>query len=88
MSRTDDRREHTLPVTAEVGGEGGSFADPTIQVATFENDLRRGGGPAAESPGVTQAGQIDDAAGGDATGPGPDEGLIRHPSEDPSQPPK
>ncbi len=32
MSRTDDRADIALPVTAEVGGEGGSFADPTAVV--------------------------------------------------------
>lgn len=41
MSRSDDRRENTLPVTAEVGAEGGSYADPTIQVPTFQEDLPR-----------------------------------------------
>lgn len=41
MSRTDDRTNPSLPVTAEVGGEGGSFADPTGQVASFEGDLDR-----------------------------------------------
>jgi hypothetical protein len=39
MSRKDDRRDNKLPVTAEVGGEGGSCADPTIQVPTFHEDL-------------------------------------------------
>ncbi len=36
--RTDDRADKRLPVTAEVGSEGGSYADPTMQVATFGND--------------------------------------------------
>lgn len=36
-----DDRDGTLPVTAEVGSEGGSFADPTVQVATFEGDVAR-----------------------------------------------
>ena len=35
MSGTDDRADKTLPVTAEVGDEGGSYADPTIQAETF-----------------------------------------------------
>ena len=35
MSRTDDRADKTLPVTAEVGDEGGSYADPTVQAETF-----------------------------------------------------
>ena len=30
MSGTDDRADKSLPVTAEVGGEGGSYADPTM----------------------------------------------------------
>lgn len=41
MSRTDDRADRKLPVTGEVGSEGGSFADPTLQVSTFEQDLER-----------------------------------------------
>jgi hypothetical protein len=39
MSGTDDRADKKLPVTGEVGSEGGSYADPTLQVATFEGDL-------------------------------------------------
>jgi hypothetical protein len=39
MSRTDDRADKKLPVTGEVGSEGGSYADPTYQVAEFEGDL-------------------------------------------------
>lgn len=35
MSGTDDRADKSLPVTAEVGGEGGSYADPTVQAETF-----------------------------------------------------
>ena len=40
MSRTDDRADKKLPVTGEVGSEGGSYADPTYQVAEFDGDLR------------------------------------------------
>ena len=43
MNDTHDRRRASLPVTAEVGDEGGSFADPTTQVATFEGELGRCG---------------------------------------------
>ena len=39
MSGTDDRADKKLPVTGEVGSEGGSYADPTYQVATFDEDL-------------------------------------------------
>jgi len=38
---TDDRADKKLPVTGEVGSEGGSFADPTYQVTEFEGDLGR-----------------------------------------------
>jgi hypothetical protein len=44
MSHTDDRADKKLPVTAEVGGEGGSFADPTHQVSTFEGDVSNSNG--------------------------------------------
>jgi hypothetical protein len=33
MVDADDRHNSTLPVTAEVGSEGGSFAERTKQVA-------------------------------------------------------
>ena len=39
MSRTDDRADKKLPVTGEVGSEGGSYADPTYQVSEFDGDV-------------------------------------------------
>ena len=33
---TDERTNEKLPVTAEVGGEGGSYADGTQQAETFK----------------------------------------------------
>ena len=33
------QRERKLPLTAEVGAEGGSYADRTLQVPTFNEDL-------------------------------------------------
>jgi hypothetical protein len=53
MSESDDRREHKLPVTAEVGGEGGSYADPTTQVATFEGDVERTSEPLGDAAAAT-----------------------------------
>jgi len=41
MSGTDDRADKKLPVTGEVGSEGGSFADATLQIAPFEGDVGR-----------------------------------------------
>ena len=39
MSKTNDRADRKLPVTGEVGSEGGSYADATLQVSTFDKDL-------------------------------------------------
>lgn len=39
MSKTNDRADRKLPVTGEVGSEGGSYADATLQVSTFDQDL-------------------------------------------------
>ena len=36
MSNTEDRTRDKLPVTAEVGDEGGSYADATQQAETFK----------------------------------------------------
>ena len=36
MSPTDNRADARLPVTAEVGSEGGSYADLKARLATFE----------------------------------------------------
>jgi hypothetical protein len=41
MSTTDDRADKKLPVTGEIGSEGGSYGDPTLQISTFDGDLGR-----------------------------------------------
>lgn len=41
MPQTDKSREEDLPVTGEVGSEGGSYADATVQTPTFKEDLGR-----------------------------------------------
>ena len=40
MSSTDHRTRDKLPVTAEVGDEGGSYADATQQAETVEGGAR------------------------------------------------
>jgi hypothetical protein len=73
MSRTGDRADTSLPVTAEVGSEGGSFADPTMQVATFREHEPRHDRPMPE----------------DRQPPGRDEttgGMQRYPTEPPPAP--
>ena len=41
MAQNDRKTDKSLPVTGEVGSEGGSYADPTAQVTTFKEDLGR-----------------------------------------------
>lgn len=63
-------RDEKLPVTAEVGDEGGSYADPTYQES--EKDGIRGPGLKrndAPLPAEPQA------------GPGPAEGMNKYPTE-------
>lgn len=74
---TDDRTEGRLPVTSEVGSEGGSYADKTVQVATFEGDVERLRGSGGARSRATQSTR---AAEGD-TG-----GLLRYPTESPDEP--
>ena len=84
---TDDRANHALPVTAEVGGEGGSYADPTIQVATFGrplDQLEGHGGAASVATQATRSDSVD--AGGVGSGPDPADGMLRYPTDDPSTP--
>jgi hypothetical protein len=84
---SDDRRENKLPVTAEVGSEGGSFADSTTQVATFEDDVARGSGHGGASSSATQASRMHEvqAARGGQGRPASD-GIVRYPTEPPSSP--
>jgi hypothetical protein len=36
-----ERADKKLPVTGEVGSEGGSYADATLQISNVEGDLGR-----------------------------------------------
>jgi hypothetical protein len=89
MKRANDDREDAPRVTGEVGSEGGSYADPTLQVATFSGPADPNVGPidaaAGNFPIETQV-----AAVGSMTGPeiaDPNEtgsGIVRYPTEPPS----
>jgi hypothetical protein len=87
MSRTDDRRDAPLPVTAEVGGEGGSYADPTMQVETFQHPFKdqrnqeQGGGSAGVANYALDQASV--AEGGVGTSPEPATGMLRYPTEAP-----
>jgi hypothetical protein len=77
---TDDRTEGRLPVTAEVGSEGGSYADPTVQVATFDGDVERLRGHGGAGSHAAQEARGMDAPAGD------DGGMLRYPTESPDAP--
>ena len=69
MSTTNDRdadRPRAMPETAEVGGEGGSYADATMQEATDTGDLPRVKGASAER---NQEGEVADAVPPNPVGP-------------------
>ncbi len=80
-------RDERLPVTAEVGGEGGSFADPTYQQSAEEPDgLTRASDtkqPNAAAD-VAQYAEHEEqiADGGVGTAPDPGQGMKKYPTED------
>jgi hypothetical protein len=49
--------KNVLPVTGEVGSEGGSYSDATVQVATFNEDV--GKTADASEPGKVTSGKDD-----------------------------
>lgn len=75
MKRSDERAKSSLPVTAEVGAEGGSFADAAMQIATFHGTEPRRDVPMQEgSP--TEGGEHAPS------------GMKRYPTEPPSPSPQ
>jgi hypothetical protein len=77
------RRENDdLPVTEEVGSEGGSYADPTVQVATRTGQLSR---VDRSEPEPASPGAVADAV--TPTPEGPEDG-VRVPHPDPRRPPE
>jgi hypothetical protein len=87
MARTEDRAERRLPVTAEVGAEGGSFADATNQVATFREPEanRRSDRDALSSVANYAVHDESIAEGGVGTAPDPYHGMKRFPTEPPRE---
>ena len=85
MSHTDDRRDLPMPVTGEVGSEGGSFADPTMQVETFrepeaEQRTKGDGGPSSTATYAIRRETVAEALGAHVPTPS----VPRFPSEPPS----
>ena len=75
VAKPRDDEADRLPVTAEVGSEGGSYADPTTQVATERGDLPRSDG---SRPGPSSVGT---AAGAVARNPDSAEDGVRSPDD-------
>ena len=74
------RKSNPLPVTAEIGGEGGSYADPTLQTETFSGAA---GNPridpqAAASPNGAELPAADRDAGDT-------DDLVKHATEPPER---
>ena len=68
MSDTPKYRDEKLPVTGEVGSEGGSYADPTYQEATEHGDIDSASRPVPPDHIIPP-------------GPEPAEGMKKPPSE-------
>jgi hypothetical protein len=68
MTETPKYRDDKLPVTGEVGSEGGSYAEPTFQEAAEHGDIATESQPVAPDPIVPP-------------GPDPDRGMKKPPAE-------
>lgn len=86
MSPTE-RRDTRLPVTEEVGSEGGSYADATNQVMTFSGPANPNASPADAIAGrMPIEPEARDPFSGTSIGTDDDtaSGMIRYPTEPPS----
>ena len=82
MSGTDDRADKSLPVTAEVGGEGGSYADPTSQVETFRGAR---GNPRVDQKSAAGADGDVSAAAAEGEQVRDTGGMVKHATEPPDR---
>jgi hypothetical protein len=78
MKDRDERRDTSLPVTGEVGGEGGSYADAVVQTATEQGDVDRAdsGGDADISSRPVRRESISADADEDSV-----EGVVKYPGD-------
>jgi hypothetical protein len=77
---TSSRPAESMPVTSEVGSEGGSYADPTAQVATETGHL-----PVAKPP-QPQRGEAGVVAEAVQPGPNAPEDGVRTPDDSRARP--
>jgi len=74
MGGSEDRIEKKVPLTAELGDEGGSYADGAVQAETFKGER---GSRRIDPKAVAPEAQTADAVSADAT----PEDIIRHADE-------
>jgi hypothetical protein len=80
MQKQNDPTDRKLPVTAEVGGEGGSYADATLQVETFSGPA----GNVRADPALVGAPDAGESAGAVDAGQGrEDDAVVKHATEPP-----
>lgn len=86
---TENRDEGRLPLTAEIGSEGGSYAEPRNQTATFTGPANPNVSPADAIAGNMSV-ATETAARGPLSGTELDtaddtaSGMVRYPTEPPS----
>lgn len=79
MEPSDPHADKTLPVTAEVGDEGGSYADPTVQAETFSGPA----GNARVDSKAAEAGVKSPAIRSERQPPGKDDEFVKQATEQP-----
>jgi len=83
MADDTPRRDRKLPVTAEVGGEGGSYADATVQAETFSGPE---GNPRADATVLTGVDGNLAAAASEGEQALDDGAVVKHATEPPARP--
>jgi hypothetical protein len=82
MKDKNPQRARKLPVTAEVGGEGGSYADATVQAETFSGPE---GNPRADATVVADVDADRSAAASEGEQVLDDGAIVKHATEPPDR---
>jgi hypothetical protein len=82
MKKPDPHLDHKLPVTAEVGGEGGSSAEATLQAETFSGPE---GNPRVDSIVATDSDGNQTAIASEGEQVLDDGAAVRHATEPPER---
>jgi hypothetical protein len=78
----EDRKDDKLPVTAEVGGEGGSYAEATQQAETFKGAA---GNRRIDPKSVTDRDGVVTGAAAEGEQVRDDPGMVKHATEPPDK---